>query len=41
MPKVGGKRKKTRTHVVENEEYFDEVPKSMVLKRTAVNKDTK
>lgn len=33
MPKVGNRRKKTRTHVEEKNEDADEAPKSFILKR--------
>ena len=33
MPKVGNKRKKTRTHVEEKDTDADEAPKSIILKR--------
>ena len=41
MPRVGGKRKKSRTHKIVNEYEYDEVPKSFVMKRSELNKDMK
>lgn len=41
MPRVGSRRKKTKTHVKETEEQMDSVPKSMVVKRTSLSKDLK
>lgn len=31
MPKSGGRRKKTRTHVALNDEDYDKVPKSKII----------
>ena len=39
MPRQGNKRKKRRTHVVKTEEQYDEVPKSLVLRRTDLVRD--
>jgi ribosome biogenesis protein SSF1/2 len=38
MPKSGGKRKKTRTHVedAKNKDEFDEAPKAFIIKRGKV-----
>ena len=41
MPRKGGKRKKTRTHVSLTEAEIDAVPKSMVLKRSQLSRDMK
>lgn len=41
MPKVGSRRKKTRTHVQVNLEEQSDVPKSMVIKRTSLSSDLK
>lgn len=41
MPRVGSKRKKTKTHVVQTDEDLTSVPKSMVIKRTTLSKDLK
>ena len=41
MPRVGSRRKKTKTHVKETEEQMDSVPKSMVVKRTSLDRDLK
>lgn len=41
MPRIGSRRKKTKTHVLQTEEQLDEVPKSMIIKRTTLSKDLK
>ncbi len=41
MPRVGGKRKKTRTHKEVTEGEYDSVPKSIVMKRNELTKDMK
>lgn len=39
MPRRGGRKKKTRTHVPMTEEEIDAVPKSMVIRRTRLDKE--
>ena len=41
MPRRGGKRKKTKTHVPMSEQDIDAVPKSVVLKRSSLSIDMK
>ena len=41
MPRIGSRRKKTKTHVKTTEEQNDTVPKSMIIKRTSLDKDLK
>ena len=36
MPRTGGKRRKTRTHKEVQDEEFDFIPKSFILKRGRV-----
>ena len=38
MPKKGGYRKKTRTHVEEKDDEDDYIPKSFIIKRGNIGK---
>ena len=37
MPKVGGKRKKTKTHVIEVEELSSDIPRCKILTNFSFN----
>ena len=41
MPKRGGRRRKRRTHKEISEAQYDEVPKSLIMKRSVLTKDMK